>query len=475
MAHGAPSAAKAPPFPKPDPRHPSYLNLSTIDGADLSAIANLDRARKLTGIEFVMVLLPSLPPDQSLEVYANRLFAAWNIGRSTGGKGVLYLLVEDSHALKIEVSYGLEPVFTDGFCGSFQEQIALYFASKQFGDVLCNLINVMVTRWQRHEEGGDLPPYDAKELPDLEKGRAMKKKFLSGGAGIVRNDLFYDKDLKLARILDQDKEVLSQFAASADIEETVQRYFKSLQLGINYPFLDFLTEGSRYMRIEYPRSPVALRDEWREYMDNKPYKIVQQGDFAVVRFLPGARVFPLLLRRDEKGLWRIDMTKGWALLGASYDMKAWTIKVTDNPWMFAYRDIAYKPSGFRLPDPIPFPQEIENKIEALQARIKKDPSQADNYFQLADILFWECYWIHSAIDTVEEGLKHDPDNVAYRWLAIEMRYRHPLMDGIPVHYEALLRINPKDKRARWEYAYFCRTFLKDEAKAVALEKAGEKD
>ncbi|MGH8048180.1 MAG: TPM domain-containing protein [Chthoniobacterales bacterium] len=459
------------PFPERSEDHPYFLNLSGIRGADLSAQSNLERARDLTGIDFNMVLLPSIPNTYSVEEYAVALVDAWQIGRKGHGKGVLFLFVEDQHSLKIEVSYELESLFTDGFCNSFQEQIRLYFASRQFGDVVCNLINTMVSRYQRSEEGEGVSGED--DLPEtIDEGQASRVEaaFLSGGAGVVRSDYFYDRDKKLAKVLLIDRAVADRFRSSKDPDETIQRYLLSLKEGINYPFLDVLLEGSQYMRIEYPQSPQSLRKLHADYQRYMPYRLKVAGNVAVGRFRNGAAVYPLLLRRDPDGYWRLDVTKAWAFMGASYDMKSWRMDVTDNPWMFAYPDYSYAPNLFPLP-PLPsFPLNLEAKIHALEKAIKDSPSNASNYFALADLLFWECYWIGSAIELVERGLELEPDNLTYHWLAIEMRGRYPLLDGIPAHYEAILKYDPDNKAALWGYSSFCKTFLKDEKRAAALRK-----
>lgn len=463
-------------FPERATPFPYYLNQSGITGADLLARHELERARKLTGIDFNMVLLADLPANCSVEEYANKLFARWGIGRATGGKGVLILLVEKRHALKIEVSYELEPLFTDAFCESFQDQIKLYFASRQFGDVVENLITTMAEYAQRAATGGstDGMKLDLPVRIDLAQAAKVESAFLSGGGGVVKSDYFYDRERKLAQVMMIDPALAGEFRASKDPDETVRRYLRSLELGLNYPFLDVFVEGSQYMRIEYAKSPRYLRQLHDNYRQAMPYRIKQQGDLGVVRFKKGSPVFPLFLRRDENGYWRLDIAKAWAFMAQTYDLKSVTMVNTDHPWMFAFPDYSYEPSKMPPAPALGFPLNLKQRIAILEQAIRDRPEVAANYFELADIFYWECYWIAGAIEVAEKGLALDPARTAYRWLVIDMRSHYPLLDGIPAQYEAILKRDPNDLKALYDYSYFCREYLKDAKRAASLRAHYEK-
>lgn len=463
-------------FPARATAFPYYLNQSGITGADLLARHELERARKLTGIDFNMVLLADIPANYSIEEYANKLFASWDVGRTTGGKGVLILLVEKRHALKIEVSYELESLFTDAFCESFQDQIKLYFASRQFGDVVENLITTMAEYAQRAASGGSVDGMKL-DLPariDLAQAAKVESVFLSGGGGVVKSDYFYDRERKLAQIMMIEPALAAEFQASKDPEETVRRYLRSLELGLNYPFLDVLVEGSQYMRIEYAKSPRYLRQLHDNYRQAMPWRIKLQGDLGVVRFKKNSPVFPLFLRRDEKGLWRLDIAKAWAFMAQTYDLKSVTMVNTDHPWMFAFPDESYEPTKMPAQPELTFPLSLKQRIGALEQAIHDRPDVASNYFELADVFYWECYWIGAAIEVAEKGLALDPGRTDYRWLVIDMRSHYPLLEGIPVHYEAILKRDPNDMKALRDYAYFCREFLKDAKRAASLRARYEK-
>lgn len=463
-------------FPARPASFPYYLNQSSITGADILVRHELDRARRLTGIEFNMVLMADIPVNTSIEEYANKLFTHWNIGRRTGTKGVLILLVEKRNALKIEVSYELESLFTDAFCESFQDQIKFYFASRQFGDVVENLITTMAEYAQRSgsDKSTDGMKLDLPARIDLSKAALVESTFLSGGGGILKSDYFYDRDRKLSQIMTIDPAVAAEFIPSKNLDETVRCYLRSLELGINYPFLDIFVEGSQYMRIEYAKSTRYLRQLYENYIHAQPYRIKVQGNLAVVRFRKDAPVFPLFLRKDKNGCWRLDLTKAWAFMAQTDDLKSVTMVNTDHPWMFAFPDYSYEPTVFPALPELPVALNLKQRIASLEQSIRDQPDLAKNYFELADILYWECYWIAGAIEVAEKGLLLEPSRIDYRWLVIDMRSHYPLLDGIPSQYESILKYEPDNLKALHDYAYFSSEFLRDPKRASSLRSRYEK-
>jgi hypothetical protein len=76
------------------------------------------------------------------------------------------------------------------------------------------------------------------------------------------------------------------------------------------PHLPLLTEGSFYFRMEKPHAPGYLQ-KIRRYLEyTMRYRVVEKGDLAALPFKPNHPVPPILLRRNEKGLWFVDEPKG---------------------------------------------------------------------------------------------------------------------------------------------------------------------
>lgn len=422
-----------------------FYNDSSFKNVEKSVCGELRRARKVTAIEFVMVILKKIPKDILIEEYADNLFNKWKIGSRTGGKGVLILFVEDQHALKIEVSYALEHIFTDAYCSLFQPVIKGFYAENYMGDVFCCLVFCLE---KKILYGIDYSLEDALSTAGVMIKPINKQAvYLSGGAGISDNKYFYDKDIKLSLIRALPEKRIREFDTYKDIDIVLERYFKTLEEGINYPFLGIFTEGSQMSRLEYPESLFYMQSHLKSYRQAFPYQIVynETGDLAALRFKgeKAKYVLPIYLRRTPDGFWKLDITKAYAFSAGKEDLEVFSL-YEDHPWMFAYSKSKGKKSLCNIPELITFPLNLKERTKKLEEAIQENPKDASNYFKLADILYWECYWIKAAIDVAEKGLELEPDNYPYRWLVINMRYRFPSAELNQKHYDALLHYYPKD-------------------------------
>jgi hypothetical protein len=439
-------------YPRRPKEAPYYYNETSITEMDQSARIDLKDARERTNIEFVTVVLKKIPSDMSIGEYASGLFDKWRIGSRTDGKGVLILFTEETHTLKIEVSYNLEGIFTDAYCSSFQPTVKSYYAGRYFGDVFGWLVECLERRILLGAEKESASMIGAPVTdPDLLKSSEV---FLSGGGGIIDDEYYYEKDAKLSFIKALAAERLPEFEADEDVEVVLDRYFKSLEEGINYPFLGLLTEGSQYHHLEYPESEHFYKSRWEDCLQAFPYKVKYKGDLAAVRF-QNNQSFPIFLRRDDDGLWRVDAARAWVSSWQDFMNNKSGPLHRDHPWMFAFPEEKSKKSLCNVPGLLPSSVNLRGEISRLEDAINKEPQNASNYFRLADIFYWDCLWVRSAIDLVEKGLELEPYNVPYRWLAIRMRYRFPCPEPNGKHLEKLLEINPDDVDALYRYSVHC--------------------
>lgn len=97
----------------------------------LSAEARTGLEEKLAGFaresgnEIVIATVATLGGD-TVENFANELFAEWGIGKKGADNGALILIARDERKVRIEVGYGLEPSLTDATASTI---IRTYFAS----------------------------------------------------------------------------------------------------------------------------------------------------------------------------------------------------------------------------------------------------------------------------------------------------------------------------------------------------------
>ncbi len=67
-----------------------------------------------TGRQFALLTIPTLDGD-ALESFSIRVVEAWKLGQKGKDSGLLLLVVQKEHKLRIEVGYGLEGTVTDAF------------------------------------------------------------------------------------------------------------------------------------------------------------------------------------------------------------------------------------------------------------------------------------------------------------------------------------------------------------------------
>ena len=74
------------------------------------SIAQLEAEK---GSQIMVLMVPTVLPDDTVETYARRVFDEWRIGRAKIDDGVLLLVAKDDRRMRIETGYGLEGAITD--------------------------------------------------------------------------------------------------------------------------------------------------------------------------------------------------------------------------------------------------------------------------------------------------------------------------------------------------------------------------
>ncbi|NLW55128.1 MAG: TPM domain-containing protein [Firmicutes bacterium] len=67
--------------------------------------------------QFIVVTLPTLPPGESLELFALKLAEAAQAGTAEHDNGLLLLILSEERKIRVEVGLGLEEKITDGRAG----------------------------------------------------------------------------------------------------------------------------------------------------------------------------------------------------------------------------------------------------------------------------------------------------------------------------------------------------------------------
>ncbi|VVB53971.1 TPM domain protein [uncultured archaeon] len=75
------------------------------------------------GTQIAIVTIKELPPTETIETAAVKLFEKWGIGEKKKDNGILILASITDRQVRIEVGYGLEPVVTDARAGDIIRQV----------------------------------------------------------------------------------------------------------------------------------------------------------------------------------------------------------------------------------------------------------------------------------------------------------------------------------------------------------------
>jgi uncharacterized protein len=107
-----------------------------VDGSARPALNRYCAAvEQATGVQIALVTLPTLE-GEPIEDVANLLFRKWGVGAKGKNEGILLLLVVGDRRSRLEVGYGLEPIFPDGFAGGLLRQMRPALAAQHYGDAL---------------------------------------------------------------------------------------------------------------------------------------------------------------------------------------------------------------------------------------------------------------------------------------------------------------------------------------------------
>ncbi len=96
-----------------------YLTGRVVDDAEILKPATRERVTAMakahedkTTDQIVVLTIPTLG-GESVEEFANRVFAAWKLGQKGRDNGVLVVVAPQDRRMRIEVGYGLEGTLTD--------------------------------------------------------------------------------------------------------------------------------------------------------------------------------------------------------------------------------------------------------------------------------------------------------------------------------------------------------------------------
>jgi tetratricopeptide (TPR) repeat protein len=415
-------------------------------------------------IEALVVTLPSLPPSQTIESLAAEMFSDWQIGGTTGGRGLLLLLSNEEKLIKIEVAYELEDVFTDIFCGYIEDkQLKGYFLSNQVDIGLVAVMEEIEQRAQIKHQA----EYSVAQIDELDA------ELLSGGAGAKR---------QLSDYQEEEISVVGQnYPAGLSPNEAWQTLIRSWENKVRDPNLGVYTQITRLAYRDFKNLPDSRYEEDTNTYKNKPYEVIQNDNYAVIFFgkKKGWDNAPFLFCRTASG-WQFDIVhqRKYVRMGRN---PHWGIERAD----FPYVDLLAK-CPYWMNQDIPREGEdiyrIENdsrlagEILDLETVHQSHPDDFETVMRLGKLYTLTSLSPKKRISFLKKAKQLDPDSPEpYKYLGIVHLDAFYQFDSAIKEMETYVRRRPEDVfgHTYLGYLYYCKKRYKQAIgelnKAVQLE------
>ena len=358
-------------------------------------------------IEAVIVTVPALPQNHSIESLAAALFSNWEIGQTTGGRGILLILADKEKLIKIEVSYELEDVFTDIFCGYIEDrQLKNYFLSNQLNIGLVAVLEEIEQRAQIKQKAD----YTVADIDRLDR------ELLSGGAGAKRQLSDFQPETTSA--------AGENYPAGRTPNEAWQTLIRSWENKVRDPDLGVYTHITRLAYRDFQNLPDSRYEEDAQTYKNKPYKVNQDGPYAVIFFGKdkGWSNAPFLFCRTESG-WQFDIVhqRKYVRMGKN---PYWGIERSDYPYVellsgcpfWLNQDIPLQGKDiYRIRDD----RILADEILRLEAAYAEEPENFQTVMQLGRLYTITSLGPQKRVAYLKKAKHLNPDSPEpYKYLAI---------------------------------------------------------
>jgi len=414
-------------------------------------------------IEAVIVTTAALPPTYTIESLAAELFSNWKIGQNTDGRGVLLILSDQEKLIKIEVSYELEDVFTDIFCGYIEDkQLKSYFLSNQVDIGLVAVLEEIERRAQIKHQA----TYTIADIDQLDSD------LLSGGAGAKRQLNEYQAEEITARG--------QNYPPGRSPREAWQTLIRSWQDKVRDPNLGVYTQITKLAYRDFRNLPDSRYEEDARTYQNKPFEVLQNDRYAVIFFgkKKGWQNAPFLFGRTDAG-WQFDIVhqRKYVRMGKSPN---WGIERAAYPYVdllsgcpyWMNQDIPLEGDDiYRIADD----RQLADQIKRFEAAYKKDQNDFQTVMQLGRLYTITSLSPKKRIAYLKKARQLDPENPQpYKYLGIVYLDAFYQFESAVREMDAYVKQNPRDVFGRnyLGYLHYCLKNYDDALKhlstAVAL-------
>lgn len=393
---------------RPDQTNHVYDEVGLMKDVMESTNKQLASIQNRYGIEILIVALPGLPSNISVNEAAAQLFSNWYIGSNNQGRGLLVLLVDDVKEVKVEVGFELEDVFTDLFTGHIEdEQLQHYFNADSLETGLIAMLEEIESRAQVKYNGH----YSFSDIS------LMDHQFLSQGGG-ARQEL----ETNQSRV-DFSGSINQDYPAGSTPDDAWQTMIRAWQNKVRDPYLGVYTAVGRLAYRDYATvSDSYLEKQYNTYA-GKSYRIFKNGRFAVVSFgnKEGWDNSPFLLCETSEG-WQFDLVhqRRFIRMGQA---PHWGVEFSEHPHMALLMD-SFQFQGQDIPMEglehytIDGDTALANRILAAENSHKINPDNFETVYELGR-LYTLAAMSRKGINLLSRAVQLAPDDPRpYPYLAV---------------------------------------------------------
>ncbi|MCM2344323.1 MAG: TPM domain-containing protein [Alphaproteobacteria bacterium] len=274
-----------------------------------------------------------------ISLFAAKTFNSAGIGaHSKTKKGMFLLLDPVQNEVRLEISAGLDAVYTDGFVAYLQQrQMVPFFQAGRVADGILATTEMIVTRAQEAQDGKEFIPPE--QLPDnLAIGAGAKTKAMIGSG--------YDYPTSSG------PNSASPQPQGMTPEQVVAAYHFALSKGMKSPDLDIYSANTQALKRKWVVTPAQMKNELNAYRKCKIDKTlyVKDGQRAVVRYKVEQRKCAPYFLVLEDGSWRLDFRTMMENIRFNIDNDWHFDMARPLPYADAFLDWDFNKDGY------PFPQ-----------------------------------------------------------------------------------------------------------------------
>jgi len=416
------------------------------------------------GIEAVIISIPSLDNIRTVEEAAVEILNNWKIGKDYNGRGIVLFFAEKEKEIKFEVSYELEDVFTDIFCGFVEDkQLRPYFLGGQLGIGLLAVMEEIEDRAQIKQQG----EYTGEIISGLDDT------LLSGGAGAKRELLQFEKET-----VESSGALFPAGKTPAQAWETLKNSWRKKARD---PNLGVYTEVTCLAYRDYQNLPDSRYEEDVKTYGKKTYEVIRNENYAVIFFgnKKGWENAPFLFCKTSDG-WQFDIVHQRKYIRMGPNPK-WGIERANYPYVdllsecpyWMGQDIPLEESDiYKISDD----KKTAAHIKQLEKEHKANPNNIDTLIELGRQYTITSLGLES-IPLLKKAKQLNPQNsLPYKYLAIRYADSTYQYDKAIEEMKVYVKLKPVDLFGRnfLGYLYCCRKnynqAVKEFKKAISLKE-----